>query len=189
MNYPNDGLGGVADLADMLGIGERQVQKLKNRMTKNGNPVIVSPSRGVYDLFASAKGYIEFIKEDEDGVGKDGKFKDPQKRLDAAKANMAERKDALEEGTVLNKNEVEQMFIETIALLASHIDAIPGRFASTIVGLTGEDKQKVYALLREEAREMRLSVTNGLEDYINAKESGGGNETAAEPERVAVGGS
>ena len=189
MNYPNDGLGGVADLADILGIGERQIQKLKNRTTKSGNPVIVSPSRGKYDLLASAAGYIEFIKDDEDGTDNDGKHKDPQKRLMAAKASMAEREDALEAGSVIKTDEVEQALVETISLLASHIDAIPGRMSGTIVGLTGEPKQKIYALLKQEADDIRQAISNGLEDFINTQEIGASDAAAADEERMAVGGS
>jgi len=179
--------GTVKELSAILDIGDRQIQKLKKRQLKNGNPIIISPARGQYDLLGSAAGYIAFLKENDESTDDSGQYKDPQKRLQAAKASMAEREDAIQAGTILKTDEVEQMLIAIISLLASHIDAIAGRLSSTISGISGHEKAEIYNLLRTETNDIRQTISDGLQDFINTQQSSQSNAPTSQQECVAVG--
>lgn len=112
----------LLDLAEILGIGIRHVQRLASE------GVLQKADRGQYLLIPSIQGFMAVVEERVDGSS-DGKQKiEEQKlRLATAQADKAEREIKEMEGNLLDRVQVMAAWGETAQMMKTRLLAIPSK--------------------------------------------------------------
>lgn len=148
------------ELAKVFGLDIRRI----TQMAKSG--IIPRTERGVYDLKECATAYITYLRNRgaiEEATDPDAL--DPRReraRLYKAQADERELKNAIERKEYVNIQDVRKFEIERATIYNAQIDAIPGRYASTIAAKLGVDSAQVYDILLDISLQIRESTANGF---------------------------
>lgn len=152
-NYP------ASTLAKLFNLTERRVQQL----AKEG--VIPKAARGKYDLVGSVRGYVKYLQERAVGrsdaeYADSNDIKQERKRLIKAQADKTESETQKLRGELIAFELVEEVLNEVAVLYGAGVDALPGRLANELAGITEPAEIKVR--LFDECRRIRMSVAEHL---------------------------
>lgn len=148
------------ELADWLAVGQPALQAHleAGRLVREGQ---------LYDLKASIRLYSAHMREVAAGRG-DQEVADAKKRLDHAKASLAELKLAAAAGQMVEASDVERVWTDVLRQLRSRILAVPNRVRQ-LLGHLGEMETRVID------RELRDALAElGGEDEAKGVEGAGG---------------
>lgn len=145
------------DLAECLGLSGRRIRQLHK------DDIVVKTQRGKYDLKASVKGYIKFIKDSEKSDGGNiEKLKMSKEAATLSHELLKKRKTELQVEQMekkLHRAEDVEFFWNTMVLAAkSRLTAIPVKAAPLLVGI--EDRKEVQAILKREISEALNEIAN-----------------------------
>ena len=160
----------VEAIAELINLTPRRIQQL----AKDG--VIPKPKRGLYDAGLTIRAYVEFLQKATEGRAPDATsaaVKVQKSRLLEAQARRAELETAKAEGKMLDVNDVQQVFNEMATVVASGLEALPGRVAGELATIT--DPAVIRQRLLREARQIRSS----LADKFQSLAANGGSAPAA----------
>jgi len=154
-NYERDGvLCGPTTLSWVLDLDESGVR----RLVKEG--VVKRVSRGVYDLLASARGYIAYQRANMPSPGKVVlDYAGERSRLIAAKANLAEMEEAQMRGALVSSQDAYDSTFDLARKAQEALVAIPDRLAS-ILAAEG-DAVKCHQLMEDEIRHVCEALASG----------------------------
>lgn len=159
----------ASTLAKLFRLTERRVQQL----AKEG--ILVKTTHGKYDLVGSVQGYVKYLQDR--AVGRqDAAYTDPtdirleRKRLIKAQADNAECEHQVRRGTLVALDVVEQVLNEVAVLYGSSLDALPGRLAQELAGMS--DPAVIKNKLFDECRQLRNLTADGLQRFAKTEESG-----------------
>jgi phage terminase Nu1 subunit (DNA packaging protein) len=158
----------AATLAKLFQLTERRVQQL----AKDG--IIPKAEKGRYDLAGSVRGYIRYLQERAAGR-LDGSYQETtdllqeRKRLIKAQADKTESEHQKLRGELIPFTLVEETLNEVAVLFASSVDALPGRLANELAGLS--DPALIKTRLFEECRRLRLTTSERLSRWAATLES------------------
>ena len=128
-----------AELARILDLSERRVTEL----VKLGQ--IPKPNGAGYDLPASVRGYIRFLRS------KHGSLTDERARLTKAQASLMELKLRAQEGELLEAGLIQDHWMNLLATFRIRMLTIPRKFATHFSQET--DPITIETLLDEEIRQ------------------------------------
>lgn len=132
----NQNLQGVAVIAKIFGVSVRRVEQLKAEGIIKGQG---KPTK--YDLLPTIQAYIKYLSDKANGREK--KMTDAQletdkleaeKRIKAAKAEMAEMELAELQGKLHRAEDVEAITTDHVLFLRSMLMAMPGKLAVDLAG-------------------------------------------------------
>lgn len=129
-------------LAECLGLTRQSLQRL------TGDGIIVRVRRGVYDLGASVRGYIEYkLTAAKDGAASQSleSVKADHELLKMRKTELSVR---LMEGKLHRAEDVERVMTQCAATVKSKMLAIPIKVSPEIAGL--EDPARIQKILQRE---------------------------------------
>jgi len=142
-------------LSDLIGVGDRRIRQLADE------GVIVRIKKGRYDLAASMKNYIKYLKVSE---GLQDSPKNEQEELDhekmlheKAKRGMAELKLAAMRGEMHKAEDVERVMTDQLSAFRSKVLNIPTKIAAPLSVMT--DKGMIMSFLENEMVEALNEVT------------------------------
>lgn len=157
-----------AEMAEILDVTPQRIGQL----VKKGMPKF---SRGQYDAAACVQWYIERLR----AVGSD----DPEKlKLERLKLYQSQRvktdlENARTRREVIDADEVAIALNELAAIYASQLDAIGGRLANELSGMT--DPGIILDKLTDEARAIRAAVANKIDALANTLDKRDDSKAAA----------
>jgi len=152
----------ASTLAKLFAITERRIQQL----AKEG--IIPKAERGKYDLIASMRGYIKYLQERAAGRS-DGRYNDEadikleRKRLIKAQADKAEVENQKLRAELISFESVQEILNEVAVLFSSSVDALPGRLASELAGIT--NPAEIKTRLFDECRRIRSATADKLHRF------------------------
>ena len=119
--------------------------------------ILPNGGRAAYDLDACRVAYIRYIREIAAGRGsKDGSVDlvAERARLTRAQAECAERRNAVQAGEFLARNEVHRLVTSAFARVRAKMLSLPSKLAPLVSGTTsakaqGALKSEIYAALNE----------------------------------------
>lgn len=114
----------IAVIAKLLDLSERRVQQL----SRDG--VIPKATRGQYDLIASVRGYVRYLR-DQAAKAQAGApdYASERARFIRARADLAEMEAEEKRGSVIAAEDVEIAWIALLSLLRTRLLALPDRLA------------------------------------------------------------
>ena len=127
----------------MLGISEQTFQKLK------AAGVFIPLERGTYDLKEVIAAWVGYHLDG--GTNRD--LTEERRLLTIAQRKQIEQRMRAEERELVPLHEAQRAFNETMVLVASQLDGLPGRAAGEVAGL--DDPAAVRDLLFTETRRIR----------------------------------
>jgi len=150
----------AATLAKLLNLTERRIQQL----AKEG--ILIKVQSGKYDLVRSVQGYVKYLQDRAMGR-QDAHYTDPtdirleRKRLIKAQADNAECEYQVRRGELVALDVVKDLFNEVAVLYGSSLDALPGRLAQELAGIS--DPALIKSKLFDECRQLRNLTAEHLE--------------------------
>jgi phage terminase Nu1 subunit (DNA packaging protein) len=157
----------ASTLAKLFHLTERRVQQL----AKEG--ILTKVQSGKYDLVASVQGYVKYLQERAAGR-MDGSYADTsdirieRKRLIKAQADNAECEYQIRRGELVALDVVKQILNEVAVLYGSSLDALPGRLAQELAGIS--DPAIVKIKLFDECRQLRNLTAEHLQRFAETEE-------------------
>lgn len=155
MAEPKQNLQGSAVIAKIFGVSTRRVEQLKTEGIIKGQG---RPTQ--YDLLPTIQAYIRYLSDKANGrekKEKDAKLEtdklDAEKRIKAAKAEMAELELKELQGELHRASDVEAITTDHVMLLRSMLMALPGKVAVDMAAIkTAPEaaermKREVYNIL------------------------------------------
>lgn len=114
-------------IAKLLDLSERRVQQL----SREG--VIPKATRGQYDLIASVRGYVRYLR-DQAARAQAGApdYASERARFIRARADLAEMEAEEKRGSVIAAEDAEAAWIAVLALLRTRLLALPDRLAPIV---------------------------------------------------------
>ncbi len=158
----------LADLQYALGIGDRQIQKLRKEYNLDGSSIIVQIKRGEYDLLQSVCGYLTYQR---DTIERKTKTDDNGDTINpAVETALLKRTQRFkleleieeERKRLVDVNDVRTSWLEIISLLNSFIDALPGRLSGELASELDVDTAHIYDILLGESIQIRESIAKRL---------------------------
>lgn len=148
------------ELADYLGLSDRRIRQL----FKQG--VVIKSKRGKYDLKASIKSYLNFLRAKDEETKKNEsleKLKISKEAETLMHERLKKRKTELQvlqlEKKMHTSEDVEFFWNAMVMTAKSKITAIPVKCAPLLLGI--EDRREAQAILKREID----AVLNELADY------------------------
>ena len=148
------------ELADYLGLSDRRIRQL----FKQG--VVIKSKRGKYDLKASIKSYLNFLRSKDEEAKKNEsleKLKISKEAETLMHERLKKRKTELQvlqlEKKMHTSEDVEFFWNAMVMTAKSKITAIPVKCAPLLLGI--EDRREAQAILKREID----AVLNELADY------------------------
>lgn len=150
------------ELARVFGLDIRRI----NQLAKDG--IIPRVQRGVYDLKECSTAYVAYLRSrgtlPEDIEENPDKL-DPRReraRLNKAQADEKEFQNAILKSEYISIQEVKNFEIERATVYNAQIDAIPGRYASTVAAKLGIDPAQIYDILLDISLQIRQATSDGF---------------------------
>ncbi len=176
----------VDELSAEINLSDRRIQQLVKAK------VFKKESRGKYDLLDCSIKLIKVYQEK--NSGKDAETKDSKKnraRLLNAQADEKEIEVAIKKAEFLPIEIFQNTVNELVAICAMGLEAIPGRMANELAGIS--EPAEVQQQLLEEIRNIRGSLSESLSKFgkgfvENPPDSGGDDERSATKKPRRVGG-
>lgn len=153
------------ELADWLGLTDRRIRQL----AKDG--IVAKSRRGRYDLKASIKGYVNWIRQDEKKMDASlDKLKLSKEATALQHEQLKKRKTELQVQELekkLHRAEDVEYFWNVMALaVKSRLTAIPVKCAPLLVGI--DDRKEIQAILKREVTEALNEVAEYSVDQYTA---------------------
>lgn len=155
------------DVIDLLGISEAQFQRLKKAGVFSANP------GHAYDLKSVIKAWAQYHA---DGHSP-GNTAEEKRKLTIAQRQRIELDMRQRRGELVPLADAQAAFTQAMVLVAGQLDALPGRVAGELAGLS--DPALVRASLFDETRRIRDAAAHVLEDFATDSAGGGGDGTTA----------
>jgi len=165
MNAPTYPASTFAKLFDLT---ERRIQQL----SKDG--IIPKSIDGKYELVGVVRSYVKYLQVRAQGR-QDAAYTDPtdirleRKRLIKAQADNAECEHQIKRGELVAFSVVENLLNEVAVLYGSSLDALPGRLAQELAGLS--DAAVIKNRLFDECRQLRNLTADHLARLAEGQES------------------
>ena len=149
-----DLIGSKRDLADLLGLSERRLTEL----AKAG----VIPARGPqgFDLTASVRGYIAFLKSDP------GTLRTERTRYAKIKADLLELQFKFRTGELVDRRAVDSLLFTGNRRVRDNFLNLPARTDALVA--VESDRQKCFDILTLEVRQILEGLTDGLQEDRDA---------------------
>ena len=160
MNIPNTERVSRQVVAAMLGISSRHVSNLLRA------GVLVQVAKGKYDLVDSVHRYAKYLQQ---GGSASGELASARQQTERERARKLKFENDLAEGRLVPAEDVRIALFETMRIIASNEDAIPGRLAQKLVNMTSA--ASIRQLLLTELRRGRATAADRIEAY--AAKAGG----------------
>lgn len=133
-----------------------------------------------YNLIECVQAYVDWVKRRKEMTGE----------FDAKRQVLVEKHKALKMendrrgGKVVDIEEVEDVYLRTIATIAMRLEAIPGRMAAELSSIS--DPAIIRQRLRHEVSDIRTSAESGLKAFVDGAKGSGPNQvpTSASARRV-----
>ena len=136
----------TAELAELIGVGESRIRQLVSE------GVFERSGRNRFDARKAILSYSEFLRDRPDDTGgDDAEFKTHRARLYKARADAAERENALSKGTVFSADAVKSAFVPMLMNFRARILAIPTKAAAVVADISAPNE--CYDILENECRE------------------------------------
>lgn len=135
--------------------------------------VFKQTEKGVYDLRGSIKGYVDYHRDGETG----STVAEERRLLIIAQRKQIEQRTKVEAGEQVALDDARRAFEAAMVMVATQLDAIPGRMAGELAGVT--DPAEIRATLLHEVRRVREAASAELQDWAADHERGAPAEAAA----------
>ena len=158
----------ASTFAKLFDLSERRIQQL----AKDG--IIPKSVNGNYEFVGVVRGYVKYLQARAAGR-QDAHYTDPtdirleRKRLIKAQADNAECEHQIKRGALVALDIVEQVLNEVAVLYGSSLDALSGRLAQELAGIS--DAAIIKAKLFDECRHIRNLTAGRLERFAEAQTS------------------
>lgn len=163
---------GTSDLADVLGVTVRWIQKL----TKD--EILVQLDRGKFDLAENVQRYIGYVKNmHEDNDGQEIDYNLEKALHERAKRKIAEMDLAEKEQTLIQIDEVEKLLEKMVGLFKSRCLTIPSKVAPLIQFET--ELPVIISLLKQDIDEALMELAGHYLGFCQGVDKSG---EADEPE-------
>lgn len=130
----------VTAIAKLLMMTPRRVQQL----TADG--VIPKTDRGRYEVVGAVQGYIKYLQDRAITGGGDIDYASEKSRLTRAQADLAEIDVARARGDVIGAEQLTRNLTNLFTEIRTNLRNVPGRVASSVLGLTNERELKKILL-------------------------------------------
>ena len=156
----------AATFAKLFDLSERRIQQL----AKDG--IIPKPVAGKYALVGVVRRYVKYLQTRAQGRP-EATYTDPtdirceRKRLIKAQADNAECEHQIKRGELVALAVVEELLNEVAVLYGASLDALPGRLAQELAGLS--EPSLIKNKLFDECRQIRNLTAQHLERWAEAK--------------------
>ncbi len=137
------------DLLLILSLPKRTFYNLQ----KQG--VFKSVSRGYYDLQASVKSYLDYVRGDSE-IGQ------ARTRLVIAQAKGKETANAITDLQLIKSENVQALITEQAAIIVTELEGIPGRVAHELINI--KKSAEVRRRLKQEVNRARASIADRFEE-------------------------
>jgi phage terminase Nu1 subunit (DNA packaging protein) len=177
------------ELARVFGLDIRRI----NQLAKEG--IIPRVDRGVYDLKDCASAYVAYLRSRgtlPDDIAENLDKLDPRReraRLNKAQADEKEFQNAILKSEYISIQEVKNFEIERATIYNAQIDAIPGRYASTVAANLGVDPAQIYDVLLNISLQVRQATSDGFTSLATRSRVEPDNQTTAKAQSSRVGAS
>lgn len=158
----------ASTLAKLFNLTERRIQQL----AKNG--IILKAKHGQYELVGTVQGYIKYLQDR--ALGRvDGSYQDSsdikleRKRLIKAQADKTESENKKLRQELVAFSLVQDVLNEVAVLYGSSMDALPGRLANELAGIS--DPAEIRAKLFDECRNVRVLTATHLRGFAETLRS------------------
>lgn len=162
-------------VAEVIGRTPSKVRDYVNR------DILPKPTDSKYDLPACVQAYVHWVKR---GHANAVEF-DARKSVLEEKYKSLKLENDKRAGRQVDTEEVEDVFTRVCSLIAVRLEAIPGRLANELAGMT--DAAQIRARLRHEIVDIRTSAESGLKDFVRSVKGRGAIEGATDPDASDVG--
>ena len=136
----------TAELAELIGVGESRIRQLVSE------GVFERSGRNRFEARKALLNYCEFLRDRPDDTGgDDAEFKTHRARLYKARADAAERANALARGTVFSADAVKAVFVPMLMNFRARILAIPTKAAAVVADISAPNE--CFDILETECRE------------------------------------
>lgn len=166
-------------LAEIFDVTPRRIQQLTNQ------GIVVKVARGKYDQNESTTNYIRFWRNVADGKGYDDNKGTSKAQLEKARAKKATIEANVAEQSVLPVVDVQIMLNETMVLIATQMDGLPGRLCSELAAM--DNAAEIRIKLLDEMRKIRTAAASRLTDLGTVETSGTNINAATEPDNGPMG--
>lgn len=155
----------VSDIAEALGITERQVQKL----AKNG--ILPKSARGQYDLKSCLDAYNQYIEQSSTIKGSDKQdIAELKKRLLAAQAEKVEFALAISRGEYAKCDDLEFEYGNRVLAFRSKMLSLPSKIIPKLIG-AGNNFAKMESLIEAELHDALLELSKSSQQNDDAATS------------------
>ena len=158
----------ASTLAKLFNLSERRVQQL----AKDG--IIPKSERGQYELIGAVRSYVRYLQDR--ALGRvDGNYQDnsdiklERKRLIKAQADKTEIENKKLRQELVAFSLVQDVLNEVAVLYGSSVDALPGRLANELAGIS--DPAEIRAKLFDECRNVRILTATHLRGFAETLRS------------------
>jgi phage terminase Nu1 subunit (DNA packaging protein) len=177
------------ELARVFGLDIRRI----NQLAKEG--IIPRVERGVYDLKDCASAYVAYLRSRgtlPDDLAENPEKLDPRReraRLNKAQADEKEFQNAILKNEYISIQEVRNFETERATVYNAQIDAIPGRYASTIAAKLAIDPAQIYDILLDISLQIRQATSDGFTSLATRSRTEPDNQTTAKAQPSGMGAS
>lgn len=136
----------IGVIARLLDLSERRIQQL----SREG--VIPKAERGHYDLIGSVRGYVRYLRDQAQKAQAGAPdYAAERARFIRARADLAEMEAEEKRRSLIAADEIEAAWIAVLALLRTHLLALPDRLAPQIFDqpTVGDTRNLIRAAIRE----------------------------------------
>lgn len=146
-------------LQELVGIGERGIQKAATRMDTNPKH-----GRGRYMLYDFVR---QYIAELQGGGGLKGEIDAGYEsaRVDRERADKLALDNAERRGEVRDFESLVMVNAQVAQIVIGHLNALPGRVAGRLAAETGADPETVRKLVQAEVDAVRTAAADGFERW------------------------
>ena len=173
----------VGTLAKLFDVTDRYIQTL----ARDG--IIPKSTRDGYDLIASVRGYVAFLRRtvEQQGSGSsNAELKQGRVEYLAIQKKNAELKFEQTSGQLLPIDDVEAMMLEIAAIFAGQKRSMGSRLAGKLAGMN--DPKRILALLNRENDAILKNVSAKFSETANMAKAGRNTRAAAKAQPKPVGG-
>lgn len=166
-------------LAEIFDVTPRRIQQLTNQ------GIVIKVSRGKYDQDESTTNYIRFWRNIADGKGYDDNKGTSKAQFEKARAKKATIEADVAEQSVLPVVDVQIVLNETMVLIATQMDGLPGRLCSELAAM--DNAAEIRIKLLDEMRKIRTAAASRLASMGTVGTSGTNFDATPEPDNGPMG--
>lgn len=151
-NPDREGKVKVDSLARLFNLSPRRVQQL----AREG--IVKKDTRGFYDVIPSVQGYVTYLQQQLEGKP----TQDVAKQIRDEQLRRMRLENEAREFSLVPIDEVEELFLETVSIVAQMCDSLESRLPPLVVNQS--DARAVKRIISAETGRIRNSAAKTLED-------------------------